>query len=298
MKKVAKPVHAVIGTLGKRARVPLTEKDVAGATSELRCALTCLKTTGTISTAIPTARISIEIPTAKIATAKKSKLDPENLMLIMISETFIKSKLGPEINTIIIMISIPTIVLVAGVLMVVADALQRTEKSKLDPEINIIIIMISIPTLKLFYQFLKIVLVAGVLMVVADALQRTERKALEVILELHAWIDAKDVGTTRWIAKGDVNRKKVCRVVAVMSTATAITMATEIITDTEISTATEITMDTEISMATEITTDTEISMETEITTDTEITTATEISMDTEISTATTISTDTISTAFQ
>jgi len=43
MKKVAKPVHAVIGTLGKRARVPLTEKDVAGATSELRCALTCLK---------------------------------------------------------------------------------------------------------------------------------------------------------------------------------------------------------------------------------------------------------------
>merc|ERR1719383_1499373 len=96
----------------------------------------------------------------------------------------------------------------------------------------------------------------------------SQRKALEVILELHAWIDAKDVGTTRWIAKGDVNRKKVCRVVAVMSTATEITMATE------------------------ITTDTEISMETEITTETEI------SMDTEISTATTISTDTISTAFQ
>merc|ERR1711951_270614 len=70
-----------------------------------------------------------------------------------------------------------------------------------------------------------------------------KRKALEVILELHAWIDAKDVGTTRWIAKGDVNRKKVCRVVAVMSTATAITTAAEN------STATEITMATETSTA-------------------------------------------------
>ena len=79
-----------------------------------------------------------------------------------------------------------------------------------------------------------------------------ERKALEVILELHAWIDAKDVGTTRWIAKGDVNRKKVCRVVAVMSTATAIIMVTEITTDTEISMATEITTATEISMDTKI----------------------------------------------
>jgi len=66
-KKVAKPVHAVIGTLGKKERLPLTEKDVAGATSELRCALTCLKTTGTISTAIPTATISIEILTAPIS---------------------------------------------------------------------------------------------------------------------------------------------------------------------------------------------------------------------------------------
>ena len=34
-----------------------------------RCYIS-IKTTGTISTAIPTARISIEIPTAKIATAK------------------------------------------------------------------------------------------------------------------------------------------------------------------------------------------------------------------------------------
>merc|ERR1719420_664301 len=53
-----------------------------------------------------------------------------------------------------------------------------------------------------------------------------QRKVLEVILELHAWTDVKDVGTTKWIAKGDVNRKKVCRAVAVMSTATAITTAT------------------------------------------------------------------------
>ena len=43
MKKVAKPAHAVIGTLGKKERLPLTEKDVAGATSELRCALTVIK---------------------------------------------------------------------------------------------------------------------------------------------------------------------------------------------------------------------------------------------------------------
>merc|ERR1719308_614066 len=73
-----------------------------------------------------------------------------------------------------------------------------------------------------------------------------KRKALEVILELHAWIDAKDVVTTRWIAKGDVNRKKVCRVVAVMSTATAITMATEITTESVITSATEISTETTI----------------------------------------------------
>jgi hypothetical protein len=84
---------------------------------------------------------------------------------------------------------------------------------------------------------------------------------LEVILELHASIDANDVGTTRWIAKGDVNRKKVCRVVAVMSTTTVTS------TDTVITMATEISMDNEIS------------------TDTVITVATEIFMDTEISTA-------------
>merc|ERR1712142_779306 len=74
----------------------------------------------------------------------------------------------------------------------------------------------------------------------------SQRKALEVTLVLHAWIDAKDVVTTRWIAKGDVNRKKVCRVVAVMSTATAITMATEISTDTAITMATEISTETTI----------------------------------------------------
>jgi hypothetical protein len=76
MKKVAKPAHAVIGTLGKRERVLLMDKDVVGATLEVRCALTCLKTTGTISTAIPwtismeigTATASIEIPSATIFT--------------------------------------------------------------------------------------------------------------------------------------------------------------------------------------------------------------------------------------
>merc|ERR1719204_68596 len=101
-----------------------------------------------------------------------------------------------------------------------------------------------------------------------------KRKALEVILELHAWIDAKDVGTTRWIAKGDVNRQKVCRVVVVMSTATAITMVTEITTDTEISTDTVITTATEISTETATTTATEIFTETIIPTDTAISTAT------------------------
>jgi len=73
-------------------------------------------------------------------------------------------------------------------------------------------------------------------------------KALEVILELHAWIDANDVGTTRWIAKGDVNRKKVCRVVAVMSTETAITTATAIFTATVITSATKISIETTICM--------------------------------------------------
>jgi len=77
---------------------------------------------------------------------------------------------------------------------------------------------------------------------------------LEVILELHAWTDVKDVGTTKWIAKGDVNRKKVCRAVAVMSTATAITTAAENSTATEITMATETSTATENTMATEIST--------------------------------------------
>jgi len=111
-----------------------------------------------------------------------------------------------------------------------------------------------------------------------------KRKALEVILELHVWIDANDVGTTRWIAKGDVNRKKVCRVVAVMSTTTVTSTETEIITDTETSTATEITTDTETSTGIKITTDTETSTATEITTDTETFTAITISTDTATST--------------
>jgi len=115
-KKAAKPVHAVTGILGKKEMLPLMDKGVAGAILELRPALTCLWTTATISTAttsigILSAKTSTVIPTA-IFTAKKSKL-------------------GPEINTIITMISIPTIVLVAGVLMVVADALQRKERRAL-----------------------------------------------------------------------------------------------------------------------------------------------------------------------
>merc|ERR1719431_1931221 len=105
-----------------------------------------------------------------------------------------------------------------------------------------------------------------------------KRKALEVILELHVWIDANDVGTTRWIVKGDVNQKKVCLVVAVMST------TTEIITETETSTATEIITDTETSTGIKITTDTETSTATEITTDTETFTAITISTDTATST--------------
>merc|ERR1719204_1351010 len=44
-KKVAKPVHAVNGILGKKERLPSMDKGVAGATLELRCALTCLKAT-------------------------------------------------------------------------------------------------------------------------------------------------------------------------------------------------------------------------------------------------------------
>jgi len=42
-KKAAKPVHAVNGILGKKERLPLMDKGVAGATLELRCALICLK---------------------------------------------------------------------------------------------------------------------------------------------------------------------------------------------------------------------------------------------------------------
>jgi hypothetical protein len=98
-------------------------------------------------------------------------------------------------------------------------------------------------------------------------------KALEVILELHVLIDANDVGTTRWIAKGDVNQKKVCLVVAVMFTTTEITTETGIITDSETSMATNITTDTETSTATEITTATETSTATEITMATETSTA-------------------------
>jgi len=105
-----------------------------------------------------------------------------------------------------------------------------------------------------------------------------KRKALEVILELHVWIDANDVGTTRWIVKGDVNQKKVCLVVAVMSTTTEIITETEIITDTETSTATEITTDTETFTETTMSTDTAIST---ATTSTDTTT----SSDKEISTA-------------
>merc|ERR1719508_501647 len=52
MKKVAKPAHAVIGTLGKRERVPSMDKDGVGAILEQRCALTCLK--ATVPTIIPT----------------------------------------------------------------------------------------------------------------------------------------------------------------------------------------------------------------------------------------------------
>jgi len=43
MKKVAKPVHAANGILGKKEMLPLTVKDVAGAILELKCALTFLK---------------------------------------------------------------------------------------------------------------------------------------------------------------------------------------------------------------------------------------------------------------
>jgi len=42
-KKVAKPVRAVNGILGKKERLPLMDKGVAGVTLELRCALTCSK---------------------------------------------------------------------------------------------------------------------------------------------------------------------------------------------------------------------------------------------------------------
>jgi len=66
-KKVAKPVHAVTGTLGKMERLPSMDKDVAGATLELRPARTCLWTTATISIGILTATISIGILTATIS---------------------------------------------------------------------------------------------------------------------------------------------------------------------------------------------------------------------------------------
>jgi len=42
-KKAAKPVHAANGIPGKKGRLPSMDKGVAGATLELRCALTCLK---------------------------------------------------------------------------------------------------------------------------------------------------------------------------------------------------------------------------------------------------------------
>ena len=77
-------------------------------------------------------------------------------------------------------------------------------------------------------------------------------KLIRVILELHVQIDANDVGTTRWIAKGDVNRKKVCRVVAVMSTTTVTSTETVITTDIEISMDNEISTDTVITMATDL----------------------------------------------
>jgi len=43
MKKAAKPVHAANGIRGKKEMLPLMDKDVAGAISELRCAPTFLK---------------------------------------------------------------------------------------------------------------------------------------------------------------------------------------------------------------------------------------------------------------
>jgi len=64
-KKDAEPVHAVSGMIGKKEMLPLMDKDVAGATLELRPALTCFQPTA--PTAIPTATV---ISTAtKISTA-------------------------------------------------------------------------------------------------------------------------------------------------------------------------------------------------------------------------------------
>jgi len=63
-KKVAKPVHAVTGILGKMGRLPSMDKDVVGVILELRLALTCLWTTATISIGIPTATTSIGILSA------------------------------------------------------------------------------------------------------------------------------------------------------------------------------------------------------------------------------------------
>ena len=40
-----------------------------------------------------------------------------------------------------------------------------------------------------------------------------ERKALEVHhLDIHAWSDVKEMDGTIWPAKGDVHRKKACRI--------------------------------------------------------------------------------------
>jgi len=58
-KKDAEPVHAVSGMIGKKEMHPLTDRDVAGATLELRPARTCSQPIA--PTAIPMANaISME----------------------------------------------------------------------------------------------------------------------------------------------------------------------------------------------------------------------------------------------
>jgi len=52
-KNDAEPVHAVSGMIGKKEMLPLMDKDVVGATLELRHALTCFQPTA--PTATPTA---------------------------------------------------------------------------------------------------------------------------------------------------------------------------------------------------------------------------------------------------